>query len=187
MTCGRSTTTFPNAGFTQWSDAASTPISDVFTGHRTINLNTGEKANKFLCGARTWYDGLANHPDLLDRIKYTQRGVVTEDLVAGLFQVDDFMVGYSVRNTAEEGLAASYAFNLDDDGLLAHVASNPGPRTPSAAYTFVWSGLTGATQGIRTKRYDIPEKDAYPRVEMDYAFDIVVTGSDLGYFFSNAV
>ena len=32
---------------------------------------------------------LKNHPDLVDRIKYTQRGVVTEDLVACLLYTSD--------------------------------------------------------------------------------------------------
>lgn len=173
--------------FTVWGDASSTPIETIRTGTKTILQNTGRKADKLVLGYNTWSSGLADHPDLLDRIKHTQTGVVTESLLANILELDEVIIAHGVRNTAQEGLAESDSFLLGNHALLLHSPNTAGPRTPVAGRTFAWSGLLGGTGGIRTKRYEIPQLDAYPRVETDSAFDHKVVGSALGYFFSGAV
>lgn len=173
--------------FTVWDDTASTPIETIRAGITTVLGNTGQKPNKLVIGWETWSEGLADHPDILDRIKHTQTGVITPQLLAGVLDLDEVIIGSSIRNTALEGATASQSFNLGKNALLVHAPNNIGPRTPAAGRTFVWSGLQGASNGYRTKRYEIPEDDAYPRVEVDAAFDHKVTATSLGYFFSGAV
>lgn len=173
--------------FTVWSDAASTPIENLRTGITTILQNTGRMADKLVLGWNTWATGLADHPDLLDRIKHTQTGVVTEALVAGVLGVDEVIIGKTIRNTAQEGLTGAYSFNIGSNALLLHSPNNAGPRSAVAGRTFVWSGLTGNADGILAERFDIPEEGAYPRVQCITTFGHVITGSDLGYFFSGAV
>jgi hypothetical protein len=173
--------------FTVWSDAASTPIENLRTGITTILQNTGRKPNKLGMGWNTWATGLADHPDLLDRIKHTQTGVVTEALLAGVLGIDEVHVGMSVRNTAAEGLTASMSFNTGSHALLLHAPNTSGPRLATGGRTFVWSGLTGNADGILAERFDIPEEGAYPRVQCITTFGHIVTGTDLGYFFASAV
>ncbi len=171
--------------FTQWNDAASTPIEDMRIGVKTILQNTGRKANRLVIGHEGWSDGLADHPDILDRIKHTQTGVITEDLVAGILGLDDVINATSIRNSAEEGLTATNVFNIGDNALLVHAPANAGPRTATAGVRFNWSGMLGASAGVRTKRFEIPEDDAFPRVETDMAFDHAIVTTALGYFFSD--
>ena len=173
--------------FTQWDDTASTPIEDNRTGIRTIKQATGKAPNKLVLGYDSWNLGLADHPDLLDRIKHTQTGIVTESLFASILGLDRVIIADSIRNTSQEGVAASNSFNLSDNALLLHAPDNVGPRTPTAGVRFNWSGLLGGTNGVRTKRFEIPQDDAFPRVEMDMAFDHAVVTTDLGYFFSNTI
>ena len=173
--------------FVQFDDAASTPIETLRVGHTTILGETGKRPDKLVLGHETWAEGLVDHPDILDRIKHSQTGVVTEDLLANILGLDQVIVGYSIRNTADEGATESDSFQLGKHALLIHSPSNAGPRTPVAGRTFAWSGLLGGTAGIRTKRYDLPEVDAYPRIETDMAFDHKVVGTSLGYFLSGAV
>lgn len=172
--------------FTQFDDAASSPIETLRTGDTTILNNTGRRANKLVMGHEAWAEGLADHPDILDRIKHTQTGVVTEDLVAGILGVDEVLVGRSIRNTADEGATASYSFNYGKHALLIHSAAG-GKKVPTAGRTFVWSGLTGNQDGVMTKRFEIPEEGAYPRIEQHSSFVHTVTASDLGYFLSGVV
>jgi hypothetical protein len=181
------TTVTGGTNFTQWDDAASTPIEDCRTGIRTMKQAAARAPNKLVLGYDSWNLGLVDHPDLLDRIKHTMTGVVTESLFAGILGLDRVIVADSIRNTAEEGATASNAFNLGDNALLLHAPDSAGPRTATAGVRFAWSGLMGANQGIRTKRYEIPEDDAYPRVESDMAFDHAIVSTALGYFFSNVI
>jgi hypothetical protein len=141
--------------------------------------------NKLVLGYVSWSSGLVDHPDLLDRIKHTQTGVVTQGLLAGVLGLDRVIVADSIRNTADEGATVSNSFNLGDNALLLHAPDSAGPRTATAGVRFSWAGLMGASAGIRTKRYEIPEDDAYPRVESDMSFDHAIVTSALGYFFSD--
>ena len=66
----------------------------------------------------------------------------------------------------------SHSFIGGKNALLCNVAPNPGLLTPSAAYTFGWTGYLGAgNEGNRIKRYrwEIIASDI---VEIEMAFDI---------------
>jgi len=173
--------------FTQWDDAASTPIEDLRGQATDMLSNTGKSPNKLVLGHDTWASGLVDHPDILDRIKYTQTGIVTESLFAGVLGLDSVIRADSIRNTADEGLTETAAFNLGDNALLLHAPNTVGPRSATAGVRFNWSGLLGGTAGVRVKRFEIPQDDAFPRVEMDMAFAHGIVTSGLGRFFSNTI
>jgi len=172
--------------FTQWSDAAAEPIENIATGLKTVLLNTGYKPNTLILGPATWYDGLMNHPDIIARLPDSSPRIGTEAFLANLFGLDRVIVADSIRNTSIEGVTASYSANLGKHAVLMYVPPSPGLRTPAAGYTFNWSAYT-SPGGVVTKRIEIPEKDAYPRIEVETAMDFKIVGSDLGYFFSGAV
>lgn len=173
--------------FIKWSDYTnSDPIEDIEAGKSEVLSNTGFEANTLVLG----YDvmrKLRNHPDIIDRIKYTSSETVTSDILARLFEVDRVMVAKAVRATNNEGAAGAYDFAVGKVALLCHVAPNPGLLTPSAGYTFSWTGVSsglGATIGTSQFRMEHLKST---RVEAEVAFDNKVVSSDLGYFFSAAV
>jgi len=127
---------------------------------------------------------MRNHPDILDRVKYTQTGVVTESLIAGVVGVDEVLVASAVRNTAGEGLTESDSFIVGDDALLIHTAQG-GPKTPTAGRTFTWSAY--GPQGQLATRYDVDHLGAFPRVEVFRTFDHKITSTALGYFLDNCI
>jgi len=173
-----------------WSDyTASDPIEDVETGKETILSTTGQMANTLVLGYQV-YRKLKNHPDIIDRIKYTQ-GVtgrtVTPELLAAMFDVDRVLVARAIKATNVEGETAAYSFTHGKHALLLHVATSPGLLTPSAGYTFTWQGVSsglGANVGIT--RMDMPTKKS-ERIEGEVAWDNKIVGTDLGYFFNGAV
>lgn len=173
-----------------WSDfTASDPIEDIETAKETILASTGMMANTLVLGYQVARK-LRNHPDIVDRIKYTQ-GVtartVTNDMLAAMFGVERVLVPYGVKATNVEGETAATAFTHGKHALLCHVAPNPGLLTPSAGYIFAWDGVSGGLgQNVGIKRIDVPLK-ASQRIEGQIAFDNKVVGSDLGYFFNGAV
>jgi hypothetical protein len=173
--------------FTQWSDyASSNPIEDLRLGVTTMAELTAYKPNTLIMGPNVMQK-LTDHPDFLDRVKWSQKGVVTEDLLASLIGIDRVFTAWSVRNTANEGATASYSFNFGDNALLLYVPSSPGLNTPAAGYTFTWTGLMGqGSNGMRIKRFRM-EQNAADRIEAETAFSQVVVSADLGYFFSAAV
>lgn len=174
------------SSFTQWSDAASTPIDDITAQAIAIKEKTGFKPNVLVFGPEVW-NKLRQHPDILDRIKYSQRGVVTNDLLAALFDVERVVVPMATRNTAVEGATASMDFVFGKSALLVYSAPSPSLMTPSGGYTFSWNGYLGASrEGMRIKRFRM-EQNSADRIEGEIAFDMKVVASDVGVFFTSAV
>jgi hypothetical protein len=123
----------PSAGETkQWSDyASSDPIADIEAGKAEILGNTGMEANTLVLGYDV-FKSLKNHPDLVDRIKYTSSQTITTDMLAAMFDIPRVMVAKAVKATNNEGASEAYGFAFGKGALLTHVAPNPGLLTPSA-------------------------------------------------------
>ncbi|MCL6597949.1 MAG: hypothetical protein K6T81_04345 [Alicyclobacillus macrosporangiidus] len=172
----------------QWDNGNSNPIDDISNAIVQVAQSTGYRPNVLVLGAPVFY-ALKNHPLILDRIKYTQRGVVTADLLATLLEIEKVVVAWAVKNSAPRGAAANNDFVLGKNALLAYAAPNPGLRQPSAGYIFAWTGLEGAgAYGNRMLRIPMPWRGAgTERVEGEMAFDAKVVSADLGFFFSQVV
>lgn len=173
--------------FIQYDQAASNPIDDTRRRIWDIKEKTGFKPNVLVLGARVWMV-LQDHPDFLDRIKYTQKGMVTPDLLAAVLELDRVVIASGVEVTSEEEAATdTYAFLAGKHALLCYANPTPSLMQPSAGYTFAWSGLVGAgPQGNRIKSFRMEENEA-DRVEIEMAFDMKLVSADLGAFFENAV
>jgi len=170
-----------------WSSyTSSDPISDLEEGIETILQATSFAPNTLVMGYQVWRQ-LKHHPDIVDRYKYTSAESVTTDMLAALLDLDRVLVMKSVYNTAAEGATASMAFNAGKNALLAHVAPTPGIMTPSAGYTFSWTGVSGGLgETVGVDRFEMRKLKA-ERVEAEKAVDMKLVASDLGYFFDGAV
>jgi len=172
--------------FKQWDQAGSTPIEDIRNQRILVAGKTGYRPNKLVLGANVWRV-LQDHPEFLDRIKYTQRGMVTTDLLAAVLELDQVVVAYSVQSTNVETQTEATSFIFGKQALLAYSAPAPSLMTPSAGYTFSWTGYVGAGpmgNRISTFRMEHLKSD---RVEAEMAFDMKVIAPELGVFFTSAV
>lgn len=172
-----------------WSDAASTPIEDIRQGKRYVLEETGFEPNKLTLG-RPVYDALVDHPDIVGRIDRGQTsGPARATLVtlADLFEVDEVMVMNAVLNTAQKGQTSNHSFIGGKHALLSYAPATPGIMTPSAGYTFNWTGLVGSgNEGMRIKRFYMDHLES-DRIEIDMSYDQKKIAADLGYFFGGIV
>jgi len=178
----------PGAGEArQWSDYTnSDPIADLTTGTTTILQNTGFMPNTLVLGWQV-FAKLKDHPDVVDRIKYTTAESVTTDMLAKYFGVERVVVAKAVYASNVEGETAAYSFITGKSALLTYSAPRPSLLAPSAGYMFAWNGLLGQGAGnLRIKKFAM-DKEAADRVEGEMAFDFKLTGSDLGYYFTSIV
>lgn len=177
--------------FLQWDDAASTPIEDIRESKKDILAASGYLPNTLVLGYEV-FNKLIDHPDIVDRVKYGQTPgspatIDTSDLAAVL-KIPNVMVMWGIYNSADEGATESEAFIGGKKALLCYSAPRPGLMTPSAGYTFTWTGYLGAgANGSRIKRYRRPEEYASDRVEIEAAYDQKVISTDLGVYFYTAV
>ena len=101
----------------QWNDASSTPIEDVRAYSDTIHGLTGKRPNKLTMGREVWTQ-LVDHPDLVDRIKYsgsvgnTVPAMVSRMAVASILELDEVLVADGIQNTAAENPSFETSMSL---------------------------------------------------------------------------
>lgn len=181
--------TAPGANQTlKWSNPLSDPIKDITGSSVTMASQTGYKPNILVLSPFA-YNTLCNHDLILDRIKFTQKGIITADLLASLFGVDQVKVAWGVVNSGAKGAADSVNFIMGSHALLCYAPKSPSLRTPSAGYIFTWTGLEGSgAYGNRIVRLPMDMLGiGTERVEGEIAFDAKVISQDLGVFFENIV
>ena len=173
----------------QWDSSAagtSDPFGDIATAKESIRSTTGMEANTIILGKQC-YDALIRHADILDRIKYVQKGVVTADLLASLFDVANVYVGRSVINGGSENLANSFSDVWGKNTVLAHFAppSTDG-RNPSLMYGFRWTNpMFGAPFAV--EKWDDPDHRNFTNLRVQYYQDEKIAASELGYLLSSCV
>ena len=181
-TSGNWTTNVTLSGTSQWSDEVnSTPFSVFNTARQTVLLQIGKKPNTIVMGYQV-FDTLKDHPDLLNRIKYTgtaeRPAMVTAAMMAAMFQVDQVLVGEAVYESATEGATSSPAFMWGKHAWMGYVPANAALKTASAGYTF--------TRGRETDMYreDATKSDF---VRSSEVLAVEVTAAGAGYRIVNAV
>jgi len=168
-----------------WDNVNSTPIEDIRGRWYVVVQNTGYLPSDFTIGPNV-YKRLQDHPDILDRIKYTQTAIVTKELIASVLDVARVNVLFGVANTAAEGAAGTFSFNAGNHALLTYRPSAPGLMTASAGYTFIWTTPAGNAFPIAISRIPILFRKV-ERIEAETAFANAVTAKALGEFLPSAV
>ena len=179
-----------------WSDYTnSTPITDVTTARRTMQLKSGGfKPNTMVVGKEV-RDQLINHPDILARLNggatVTNTALITNAKLAEIFEVENFYVMEAVKNTSVEGVAESNAFIGGKHALLVHGPQNGGLMTPMAGATFAWNNLQGVNNlGVTVESFSddaLKRQQVAEHIQVKMSYDMKVTGADLGYFFEAVV
>ena len=165
----------------QWSDltsGVSDPINDVEVAKEAIRAATGKRPNVVVMGPAV-IAKLRQHPKIIDRIKYTGRDVPTLDMLAGLFGVDQVLVGDAIKAT-DAGVFSDVwgkfvVVAYTDRSGIADMGR------PSYGYTYQLSGYPFVEPArwdpnTRTWVYDVSD-----------AFQPVIAGAEAGYLISAAV
>jgi len=121
-----------------WSDYTTEtidPIADIEIAKAAIHAVIFREPNVLLLG-KAVYDKLKYHPKIIELIKYSQKGVLTTDLMASIFGIEKVIVGKAGYNTAKEGKTAVLSYLWGKNAILAYVEPRPGIKKFSLGYTF---------------------------------------------------
>jgi len=169
----------------KWNSATGTPIEDIDAEADSIEAKTGFRGNTLVLGVDA-YNALKNSADVVDRIRYTQTGVVTEDMLSGLLGLKKVLVARGVENTALQGATDTISrIFTGTSAVLMYVPDSPSLMQPSAGYTFAWGGYTGAgPDGQRVSRFRMDHLRS-DRIEMEMSYDQKQVSTVLGARFIN--
>lgn len=142
-------------GTSRWDDYVnSDPIGDVRTAVDGVKKAILGKRPNTLVITYEVYSVLRNHPQILERIKYSQLGIVTADLLAQIFDIGRVLIPDVVYNTANEAQTDAISYLWGKNVWVVYITPRPGIRTITFGYTL----QKGARQ---TLTWRDPNPDAF--------------------------
>ena len=177
--------------FLVWDDANSTPIEDISDAKSIIKQSTGIMPNTLVVAEKV-HMSLKNHADIVDRFKYTQAGIITEQLLARVFEIDRYVVAAAIYAKNLEGVTADMQYILTKyDALLVYSAPRPSLRRPTGGYTIRWkrptiAGREGARLEATIRRFRL-EKEGGVRIDGSVYEDLKLVSKDVGVYFENCI
>jgi len=154
------------AGAAAWtSHASATPLADVMVAKKAIRNRTGLVPNAMAIEWDRLMD-LLECTAIIDRIKYAgfddPKAAVLNNvsIMAGIFDVEHFMVAGAMKNTANDAAAASLAtvFTKTQAAVFVH-SDDRNLKRPRWCNTFHW-GEDGSQIGGVIETYDEPQTRA---------------------------
>jgi hypothetical protein len=128
---------------TSWKGHTTTasPSQHVLSAAAYVRQNSGKVLNTMVIGSAV-FDALKENQNIWERIKYSERAIVTKDLLAAYFDIGSIHIGGAIYDTTKEGETASISDLWGSDCFLAYMEPSPGIKKASAAYNFrvAWKG-----------------------------------------------
>jgi hypothetical protein len=188
----------------EWTGVASGPTGNQFLKFTSANFDpvnffdtraremeqVGRRAPNCLVLGVDAFLALKNHPDILERVKYTgstaNPAVVNANVLAQLFGIERIVVLKSTYNAAGIGGEDMQFICSPDSALLCYVTSSPTIDEPSAGYIFAWDML-GNGNHVALDQYE-GEKGIHAEfIEGLMSFDMKKTADDMAMFFTACV
>lgn len=169
-------------GTAKWSDyAGSDPIGDLRTAKTTVHSKIFLEPNVAVVPYQVM-SKLEDHPDFLERIKYSERAIFSPELLASVLGFGRVVVPGVGINSADEGQSPSMGYLWGKDVIVAYVPSSAGLRIPAYGYEFNWRGGSGSyTQTVDRWR---EEKRKSDMIRVCRYYDLKLTalgeGADAG-------
>ena len=179
-----------NKKFLRFDDANFDPVAFFADRKKEMAREGRRKPNKLALGVDA-FTALQNHPDIVERVKYTgttaNPAIVTEQVLAQLFGVEQVVVLDSTYNAAGPGKDADMQYICDSKGaLLCYTTPSPQIDEPSAGYIFAWDML-GNGNYIATDQFEGENGTHTEYVEGLISTDMHICAQDLGMYFTDCV
>jgi hypothetical protein len=162
------------SGGAQWNSAnyaTSDPIGVMKGGRRAMHANMFLEPNTAIIPYQVMAE-LEDHPDFIERIKYSERAVLTPELIASVVGIPNVIVpGTGIA--ADASLVPGYLWGKDV--ILAYVPQRAGMRVPAFAYEFVWGYGGGVNQVVDRWREERRKSDL---IRCSRRYDLKMVGRE---------
>lgn len=171
------------SGGSMWDNYGGTshPIP-VVEAAKSLIRQSGVEPNTFILSDPV-ITALINHPDIIERFKYTQPGAITLSQLSSVFGVNCVRAA-AVSISQVNG--ASYIWGVS--ALLCYVQTATSMDDLSALKTFVWTGAPETVGGYGVLEFPKPDLDAKADiVSVDWYWDTRITAQETMYLFAGCV
>jgi hypothetical protein len=166
------------AGATLWDAyATSDPIGVIRTAMRAVHAKIFMEPNLSIIPYLVM-STLEDHPDIIERIKYSERAILTPEIIAAVLGIQRVIVpgvGIGTGPPGVLGNAVSVGYLWGKDVILAWVPARAGIKIPAFAYEFVWS-YGGTPQVVDRWREDNRKSDL---IRCQRRYDLKMVGNEI--------
>jgi len=183
-------------GTAQWSDYVnSDPISDLRNGKSGVHAKIFMEPNTIILPYQVMVK-LEDHPDFIERIKYSERGIVSSDLIGAIVGINKIVIPGVGVGTSVLGQPITVGYLWGKDVIMAWVPPRPGLRVPAFAYEFGWKGNPGGQLQYADRWREEKRKSDLVRICRYYDLKLVALGDGAvgdagkaiaGYLIKNAI
>jgi hypothetical protein len=163
----------------KWSHANATPIKNIKDAKIVVRGLIAKDPNIAVFGSAAW-EAFCEHASVIERIKYSQMGVITEEIAAKLIGVDQVVVGKGIYVDAD----GTPQMIWGDVCILAYVPTTPPEQRniyePAFGYTLMKKGYPNVD------RYGT-EGDKIQNLRQTNIYGLTLCGSDAGYLIWNVL
>jgi hypothetical protein len=164
------------AGGTKWDAAGSKPIVDIKKARPVIHAKTFLEPNTLVIPYQVM-TVLEDHTDFIERIKYSERAILTPDLIAAVLGFSSVLVPGLGITSGNVGNPVPAGYLWGKDVIVAYVSPSPGLKQLAFGYEFV-HGYGGSEQVVDRWR---EEKRASDVIRVRRRYDIRPIGTDANY------
>ena len=164
------------SGTAQWNDYVnSDPISNLRTGKAAVHAKIFTEPNVGIIPYQVM-TVLEDHPDFIERIKYSERGIVSSDLIGAVVGLPKIIIpGVGIASTLlGQPIAVGYLWGKDV--VMAYVPGRPGLKIPAFGYEFGWRGNPGGQVQYVDRWREEKRKSDLVRVCRYYDLKLVAQG-----------
>lgn len=166
------------SGTGQWTHASSNPIKTVRDAVEAIRKKIVKRPNTMILSAQS-FAALQDHSLITDRIKYSQLGVVTVDLLKGIFGIPNIYVADAVKANDKNVVSDIWG----DNTVIAYVAP---------AKSNVSRSVFEPSFGYTLRKEGMPEADKYEEeggkvtlVRSTDNYTVEIVGASAGYLIAD--
>ena len=174
------------AGNDQWSDYDnSDPVVAVEEKKAAVQAAVQEIPNTLVLPYEV-FQKVRLHPEIVDRVKYSNLGVAGPDVLAQLFDVEQILVPRSFKNVARRGQEPDLRYVWGKNAFLCYIPPRPAMMRVALSYSFLWTQAPGTVNGRLVELWrEHPRKSDVIRVQRYYDQKIIAPGAC--YVWKNAV
>jgi hypothetical protein len=161
----------------RWDDPGNDPLALFQQARLSVFACSQRRANTVVLPYKV-FDVVRNHPKVVERIRYSVSGVLNEDLLAQLLDVDRVLVPRAFKNVSAKGKAAVCEPIWGNEAFMLYVPPRPALKQVAVAYTFVWAGIAGSVDGSLVERWrEARRKADMIRVQKYYDHKLIAPGA----------
>jgi len=164
----------------RYNTTTSAPIQQVLSATGVIIRQSGIMPNKLVVGWSV-FEALKENNNVYGRIQYVERAILTEEILASVFDVAEFIVGKSYYDSSIEGMTETMTAIWGDKALLGYFNPRVGLRQVTSA-VLLNSSQNGAM--VKAKKWR-EEKLAGDMVEVSTMYVPKTVATQCAFLFSS--